>query len=104
LEWVLRFVEAEHTFLKVPPSPPGLPDIYGYNIPKREKIYVPNYYKIYQMVAKIPNGRKIDQMTIKCTNIFHGKTLLNLPKVGLLVSKYTIWQAWPPPGSVFRNL
>jgi hypothetical protein len=36
----------------------------------------------------IPNGRKIDQKT----NIFHCKTLPNLPKLGLLVWKYAIWQ------------
>jgi hypothetical protein len=31
----------------------------------------------------IPNGLKIDQMTVKFTNIFHFKTLQNLPKFGL---------------------
>jgi hypothetical protein len=30
------------------------------------------------MATKIPNGRKIDQMTIKYTNIFHRKTLKKL--------------------------
>jgi hypothetical protein len=33
--------------------------------------------KIYK---KIPNGRKIDQTAIKYTNIFHCKTLQDLPK------------------------
>jgi hypothetical protein len=28
-----------------------------------------------------PNGRKIDQMAIKYTNIYDGKTLHNLPKL-----------------------
>jgi hypothetical protein len=37
----------------------------------------------------MPNGNKIDQMTI---NILHCKTLQNLPKLGFLVRKYTIWQ------------
>jgi hypothetical protein len=31
-------------------------------------------------------------MAIKYTNIFHSKTLQNLPKFGFLVLKYTIWQ------------
>jgi hypothetical protein len=33
----------------------------------------------------MPNGRKIDQMAIKYTYIFHCKALQNLPKLGLLV-------------------
>jgi hypothetical protein len=33
-------------------------------------------------------------MAIKYTNIFHYKTLPNLPKMGFLVWKYTIWQPW----------
>jgi hypothetical protein len=28
----------------------------------------------------------MDQVSIKCTNIFHCKTLQNLPKLGFLVS------------------
>jgi hypothetical protein len=31
-------------------------------------------------------------MPIKYTNIYHCKTLPNLPKLGFLVLKYTIWQ------------
>jgi hypothetical protein len=45
----------------------------------------PETGKIYQVTIKypqwqqnIPNGRKIDQMAIKYTNIFHCKTLQNL--------------------------
>jgi hypothetical protein len=39
--------------------------------------------KIYLIATKIPNGRKIDQTTIKYTNNnFHCKTLQNLPKLG----------------------
>jgi hypothetical protein len=34
----------------------------------------------YQMAIKIPNDRKIFQMAIKYTNIFHSKILQNLPK------------------------
>jgi hypothetical protein len=48
----------------------GMPDFSWYNIPKREKIY--------QMTIKYtrgppdkPHGRTIDQMTIKCTKMFH---------------------------------
>jgi hypothetical protein len=44
----------------------------------------------------ISNGRKIDQMVIKYTNIFNCKTLQNLPKLGFLVWKQTIWQPWWP--------
>jgi hypothetical protein len=55
----------------------GLPDFSWYKIPKREK-----YIKWLQ---NVPNGRKIDQMAIKYTNIFHCKTLQNLPKLGLFL-------------------
>jgi hypothetical protein len=59
---------------------PGLPDFSSYN--KREKYTcrpqnVQNSHKIV--------GRKIDQMVIKYTNIFHCKTFQNLPKLGFLV-------------------
>jgi hypothetical protein len=47
------------------------------------------YSKLSQI---IPNGGKIDQMAIKYTNIFHCKTLQNLPKLRFLVWIYTIWQ------------
>jgi hypothetical protein len=33
-------------------------------------------------------------MGMKYTNIFHSKALQNLPKVGFLVWKHTIWQPW----------
>jgi hypothetical protein len=33
-------------------------------------------------------------MVIKYTKIFHSKTLQNLPKLGFLVLKQTIWQPW----------
>jgi hypothetical protein len=38
------------------------------------------------------NVRKMTQLSIKYTSIFHCKTLRNLPKLGVLVWKYTIWQ------------
>jgi hypothetical protein len=41
----------------------------------------------------MPIGRKIDQIAIKYTNIFHCETLQNLPKLGFLVRKETIWRA-----------
>jgi hypothetical protein len=45
-----------------------------------------NVHKIYQIYTKwpqnIPNGGKIDQTNIKCTNIFHRKNLQSLPKLG----------------------
>jgi hypothetical protein len=34
----------------------------------------------------------MDQVSIKFTNIFHSKTLQNLPKFGFLVREQTIWQ------------
>jgi hypothetical protein len=42
----------------------------------------------------ISNGRKIGQMVRKYTKIFHCNTLQNLPKLGFLVWKQTIWQPW----------
>jgi hypothetical protein len=47
-----------------------------------------------KLLQNIPNDRKIDQLGIKYTNIFNCKTLQNLPKLGFLVSKNTIWQPW----------
>jgi hypothetical protein len=35
----------------------------------------------------MPNGRKVDQMAIKYTNIYHCKTLQNLPKLGFWFEK-----------------
>jgi hypothetical protein len=52
----------------------GLPDLYWYNLPKRETIFQITICKIYQM-------------TIKYTNIFHCKSFRNLPKLGFLVWK-----------------
>jgi hypothetical protein len=45
----------------------------------------PNYTKRPYI---IPNGHKIFQMVITYTNIY------NLPKLGFLVWKQTIWQPW----------
>jgi hypothetical protein len=59
---------------------PGLPDFSWSKIPKRGKIY--------QITTKY-----IDQMVIKYTKIFHCKTPQNLPKLGFLVWKQTIWQS-----------
>jgi hypothetical protein len=59
----------------------------------REKYQItttlPNCHRIH-----IPNDRKIYQMTITYTSIFHSKALQNLPKLGFLVWKQTIWQPW----------
>jgi hypothetical protein len=57
-----------------------------------------NGKKYAKLPPNIPNGHNIYQMAlnrthfIKYTNIFHCKTLKNLPKLGFLVWKYTIWQ------------
>jgi hypothetical protein len=40
---------------------------------------IPNDHK------KMPNGGKLDQTAMKYTDVFHCKTLLNLPKLGFLV-------------------
>jgi hypothetical protein len=42
----------------------------------------------------IPNVCKIFQKTIKNGNIIQSKALQNLPKLGFLVWKQTIWQPW----------
>jgi hypothetical protein len=90
-------------------STPGLPDFFRHNIPKRGKIHqitttLPNCHKMYQMTEKyskwpnnIPNDHTIFQMTIQYTSIFHSKALQNLPKLGFLVWKQTIWQPWISP-------
>jgi hypothetical protein len=63
---------------------PGLPDLCWYKIPTREKIYqiTTNYTKCRSNTTK---DRKMDQVSIKYTNIFHCKTLQNVPKFGFLV-------------------
>jgi hypothetical protein len=46
---------------------------------------IPNYHIITKWPQNISDGRKIDQIVIKYTKIFHSKTLQNLPKLGFLV-------------------
>jgi hypothetical protein len=74
-------------------SESGLPDFSWYKIPKRGG-NMPNDHKICipKWPQNISNGRKIDQMVIKYTKIFHCKTLLNFPKLGFSVWKQIIWQ------------
>jgi hypothetical protein len=72
----------------------GLPDFSWYNIPKRGKIYQITI-KYTKWPQNIPNCRKVDPMAIKYSNIFHCKTLQNLPKMVILVWKQIIWQPWP---------
>jgi hypothetical protein len=56
--------------------------------------------KTYQIATKLPNGnyiciqndRNIFQMATEYTNLLHSKALKNIPKLGILVEKYTIWQ------------
>jgi hypothetical protein len=55
---------------------------------------VPNEHKSYQMVIKCPTYPKIFQMAKKYFNIFQSKALQNLPELGFLVWKQTIWQPW----------
>jgi hypothetical protein len=47
------------------------------------------------MGIKYTNCIKIDRIAVKFTNFFHCKTTQNLPKLGILVRKHTIWQPWP---------
>jgi hypothetical protein len=42
---------------------------------------IPKYHKYNNRTQNISNGRKIDQMSIKYTNILHFKTLQNVPKI-----------------------
>jgi hypothetical protein len=44
--------------------------------------------------GNIPNGRKIFQITTIYNNISPHKILLNIPKLGFLVWKETIWHPW----------
>jgi hypothetical protein len=53
-----------------------------------------NGKKIPEWQQNIPNGSKIDEMSVKFTNIFYCKSLQNLPKLAFLIWKYTIWQPW----------
>jgi hypothetical protein len=55
--------------------------VHMYKVPKRGKMFQ-NYSEIKQMPTKY-----MYQMSIKCTNIFYGKTLQNFPKIGIFGSK-----------------
>jgi hypothetical protein len=46
------------------------------------------------MIIKYPKCPKIFQKDLKYINIFPSKALQNLPKLGFLVRKETIWQPW----------
>jgi hypothetical protein len=46
---------------------------------------IPNDHKMYQMAITFTTWPKIYQMAIKYTNIFHYKTLQNVPKMGFFV-------------------
>jgi hypothetical protein len=62
----------------------GLPDFYWYKIHKQGETYqnTMNYTKCPQNITK---DRKMGLVSIKYTNIFHCKTLQNLPKFAFLV-------------------
>jgi hypothetical protein len=72
-------------------SEAGLPDFSWYMIPKLEKMYQMNT-KCIQWARHIPNVHKIFQMARKYFTIFQSQALQNLPKLGFLVWKQTIWQ------------
>jgi hypothetical protein len=44
------------------------------------------------MAVNYTKWQNYKQMAIKYTNIFHSKTLQNIPKLGFLLCKYTLWQ------------
>jgi hypothetical protein len=62
--------------LNNPGSSPGLPDLSWCNIPKREKIHHITI-KYTKWPLNIPNGRKIDQMTIKSSIARYSKIYSN---------------------------
>jgi hypothetical protein len=43
-------------------------------------------YQMAELYSKLPKNRY--------TDLFHSKALQNLPKLGISVRKYTIWQTW----------
>jgi hypothetical protein len=56
---------------------------------------IPNYHNITKWQKTVPNRRKIFQLAIKYTNIFHSKALQNLfAQIGIFVLKNTTWQPW----------
>jgi hypothetical protein len=53
-----------------------------------------NFHKIYQIAMKYLYQTALkytDQMAIKYINVFHCKTVQDLPYFGFFVWKYTIW-------------
>jgi hypothetical protein len=84
---------------KNPSLRPRLPDFFGK--------YYPNQKKCTKWVQNEPNGHKISQnvckifqMAIKYIHIFLYRALQDLPKLGFLVWKETIWQPCPRHWSV----
>jgi hypothetical protein len=59
----------------------------GWNVPKD--------HTITKWPLNVTKGRKVFQMAMLYTNIFHLKAPQNIPKFGYLVWKYNIWQPWP---------
>jgi hypothetical protein len=64
---------------------------------------IPNNHNIAKWPKDIPNDRKIFSMAIKYTSIFQSKVLQNLPKMGFLVWKQTIWQPWSSDGCFYNS-
>jgi hypothetical protein len=81
----------KHVQVRAWPST-GLPDFTLVEHTKTGKIYQTTT-KFTNLPQNIPNGNQIDQMAIKYANIFHYKTLQNLPGLGFLVRKYAtlVW-------------
>jgi hypothetical protein len=69
-----------------------LPDFSWSKHTKTGKVCKMGTIYIYQTANIISNGHKLFQTVVKYTIIFHSKTLQNIPKLGFLVLKWTIWQ------------
>jgi hypothetical protein len=59
----------------------------GKNVTHDHKLPIPEGHTLYQMAIKYSKWS-----LNRYTNIFNSKALQNLPKLGFLVSKQTIWQ------------
>jgi hypothetical protein len=76
-------------------SSAGLPDFIWYNIPKGAKIYQRTTKYTYQRDIVLPDDIKIYQMAIEYADIFHSKSLQNMPELGFWYeNRCTIWQHW----------
>jgi hypothetical protein len=81
----------KYVYIRTGPRP-RLPDFSWYSIPNRGNI---------KFASIIPNGHKIDQMSIKHINIFYCKTLQNLPEWGFFGQKIYLLATLPQTTILF---